>query len=407
MHSVPRAERFPNILFGLVFIILAVVSATSSALHGGAINLIDDVGLLLLGIALIVLKSYRLSRITKCLFVVIVLAVFVNLGLLNGRLVVFIGSSLVSFYLFYKFLKVSFGKRPAPKVASMEATPKPEEFLKDDDAYQPYVSCKAYLEREVGKSILQRVISTNDCAGVETRLGPLVLQHFATDVEPPAGKDGPLRLVIWQPIREPKAETGWRTLKTQQFFQMTGFTHLDLSRPYTQTWSPHARRHLKTWQKQTAFEIVHPSIQEFIDAYRKSDKPFVLKRLFIRSLKKIVRKQKGHVICWGVKRRVRSEAPLEAGFVALDVPEAKMMQHFISFIHPGAKDSGAGVALMDAWFAEGVKLKRDVMDFGTFWYPGDPIAWKGFSRFKSQFNITYVRYPHQRLKLAGSWKKLF
>lgn len=403
MHSVPRAERLPNILFGLLFLILGIVSTIWTLTHGGATNVFDDVGLILLGIALLVLKQLRIRRALKLLFIGITLAVLVNLGVLNGRLVVFLSATLVSFYLFYKFVKITFGRRPKPKMIAPEQTPAADQFITADDHYLPYVSSQAYLTRDVAHSLIQKVVGPSYCPGLRTQLGPFAIDHFVSDREPPAGKDGPLRLVLWQPIHEPTAE-GWRVLKTHQFLQMTGFTRLDPGKPYIDGWSAHARRHLNRWNHQTEWEIVHPSLSAFIASYQKSNKPILLKLLYIRSLRKLERRQPGHVLSWAVKRRGVENAPLEAGFVALDVPEAKTMQHFISFIHPAAKDSGAGVGLMYAWFAKATELGREVLDFGTFWYPGDPEPWKGFSRFKSQFAITYVRYPHQRLRLAG---KLF
>ncbi len=95
-----------------------------------------------------------------------------------------------------------------------------------------------------------------------------------------------------------------------------------------------------------------------------------------------------------------------AGFVCHDIPEAKQSRHLMSFIHPTAKSTPIGVGLMDEWFKYAIAQGFAFLDFGVFWMPGDPESWKGFSRFKGQFGITYVEYPRARLRRAGSWRNM-
>jgi hypothetical protein len=49
--------------------------------------------------------------------------------------------------------------------------------------------------------------------------------------------------------------------------------------------------------------------------------------------------------------------------------------------------------MIDHWFQEGIRQGFTYLDFDLFWNQGDPEAWRGFSRFKSQFGIRYIRYP--------------
>jgi hypothetical protein len=44
-----------------------------------------------------------------------------------------------------------------------------------------------------------------------------------------------------------------------------------------------------------------------------------------------------------------------------------------------------------------------VLDFGVFWAPGDPKSWMGFSQFKAQFNIHFIRYPLALARWVGTW----
>src|SRR5690606_31616023 len=106
----------------------------------------------------------------------------------------------------------------------------------------------------------------------------------------------------------------------------------------------------------------------------------------------------------GVRRK--GEEKIIAGFVATDVPEAKQSKHFISFLHPEAKRAPVGTGLMDVWFERALANGTKHLDFGVFRAPGDPSSWEGFSKFKGQFGIFFIRYPYPLVRTAGTFREL-
>jgi hypothetical protein len=82
-----------------------------------------------------------------------------------------------------------------------------------------------------------------------------------------------------------------------------------------------------------------------------------------------------------------------AGLVVVDAPEAGISLHLAAFTHPDGFHRSAGVGMIDHWFQDGLKRGSRFVDFDLFWTPGDPTTWQGFSRFKGQFDVQYVRYP--------------
>ena len=91
---------------------------------------------------------------------------------------------------------------------------------------------------------------------------------------------------------------------------------------------------------------------------------------------------------------------LIAGLAVLDVPEIRVSIHVTGFILPIARHTPAGVGLINHWFCESQSRGIRFCDFDGFFAPGDPISWKGFSRFKSQFGVRFVAYPDPFWRIA-------
>jgi hypothetical protein len=168
---------------------------------------------------------------------------------------------------------------------------------------------------------------------------------------------------------------------------------------YEKTWSEHARRHLKKWRSQTEWEVTRVPLKEFLAAYKRSPQNAILKGFFVTSLTSRDESQPGNVICYAAKRA--GSHKIESGLAVFNIPEAKQSEHVISFINRSAKDSPVGIGLMDQWFKDSIAANLRFLDMGVFWAPGDPDAWHGFSRFKAQFNVTYIFFPRPRIRWAG------
>jgi len=183
-------------------------------------------------------------------------------------------------------------------------------------------------------------------------------------------------------------------------------TEIPIEGDYTKNWSNQAKRHLKQWKKQNEWEIVEAALPDFIRAYKQSKQSPILKRFFISSLLSREKTQTECLQLFGVKLKNAPHKELQGGLAVLNVPEAKQSENIISFLLPLAKASQAGTGLIDRWFSESRTAGFNFLDFGVFWAPHDPESWKGFTRFKSQFDITYIDHPKPRICFAGSWKKL-
>lgn len=252
--------------------------------------------------------------------------------------------------------------------------------------YTPHRMCPGFLSREWGST---GFVTAGPSHGARTRVGPLTLEKYVGDEEPKLEPVSP-RLAIWQPITRTDAAPGWRRSWIQMNARLTGFTDLESAPDIHTTWSSQAQRHLKDWKKQNEYHIVEPSLEDFLAAYRRAPMQSSLKRLFEKILREKITRHGSHVRWFGVRR---GTSPLEAGFATLDVPESQQSIHLISFILPSVKASGAGAGMIDYWFTQSKQRGLRFMDFDLFYAPGDPKSWQGFSQFKKQFGVTFIRYP--------------
>lgn len=274
------------------------------------------------------------------------------------------------------------------------------------DGYQSHRNNVAYLQREASTRKNFRVIEQNGIIGLRWNHGFMHFEKYFGDTEPRIDPNGPKRMVIWQRERTLDVPCGWKRPWISMDLMMYGFSDIQEYDPYWKGWSTHAQRHRKKWHEQQEWELFESSHELFYEGYKKAKKDFLLKTMMIDYVKKYVKKH-GSLVHFLGARRKNGNAPIEAGFAYLDIPEAQQSLHLASYILESAKVSPAGVGLMDEWFATAAKRGVRFLDFGVFRQKGEPRSWRGFTRFKGQFNIQYLKYPYALVRWTGSYRALF
>lgn len=387
------------------------------------LTLINQFGLMILGVLIASGVFVRFAKTVFFLFLALTYAVLVDQGWLTPRYAERLATLVVMgfvVYFFYKIFRITLlAKQDTEKrrrhrehfdVVDTQA------MLPANSPYHSHLENREFLLADMSKSKNNSLVGFPGCWGTRWHVGPLWFENFFGDTEPPHGADGPLRAVVWQPMHEVPASAGWKHTRLLKYNHLSGFATIQQGKPYEHNWSPHAKRHLKNWrQSASVFEVYHPSLKEWLAAYRQSSQGFLLKFYFVNLIKQLVLTHGESIIFWGVRRRDLSP-PLEggaggglplAGLVTHNIPSAKHSRHIASFITSAGKSTPIGIGLIDAWFADCQNKQLTWLDFGVFWTPTDPESWKGFSRFKSQFGITYISYPKARLRRAGSLRNLF
>jgi len=268
--------------------------------------------------------------------------------------------------------------------------------------YVPFRSSEAWLKRECqGSGHNQTFVKTNGCAGLRWRHGPLWFEGYTSDIEPHPAADGPRRVVIWQPISRRDKPAGWRRSWVQMNPNLTGFADLAEAEPYWSIWSSHAQRHRKRWLAQHQYVIREITAQEYMDVYCSRAVRLRLKSFHVWLLQNKIRKHGRLMVFFGA---FDVTGKMMAGFAALDIPEDNQSYHVASFIRCEARRTSVGTGLIDAWFRRCLAKGYRFADFDLFWTWSDPWSWRGFSRFKSQFGVTFIRYPKPLFKFAGGGK---
>jgi spermidine synthase len=271
------------------------------------------------------------------------------------------------------------------------------------DSYVPYRQDPAFLKREFAGNRRFRFLAERPGA-MRWNFGPFWFESWHGDEAPAATAGGPKRIVLWQRSVRRDVPAGWRPVPPVPPPQLTGFAVLDAR--WLEAWTPHARRHLNRWRRETDWEIVETDLETFLAAYRRAPIKPSIRSTYAAALRQKIRlhgPDRLHLL----GARKRGADGIAAGFAFLDIPESSQSLHVASFVNPEAEGVAAGVGLIEAWFRHGLDRKLSFLDFDLFWTPGDPRDRRGFSRFKSQFGVRFVRHPRLLYRLTGNWKEVF
>lgn len=254
--------------------------------------------------------------------------------------------------------------------------------------YVPFRSCREYLERECSAHKNLRMVTENGAYGTYWRLFPTFEETVIGEREPPSVTDGWIRRMTWLPMRRTDIPPGWTRGSERR---RTAFSTVDGTEPIERNWSAHAKRHLKQWKGTDTWEVFTPTIDEFIATHAQTHLSFGWKKFFKDLLRMKTRGHGDRIGLIGVRRR--GSPNMEAGFAYIDIPEVRQSMHLVSCILDSARNSPVGVGMIYEWFTGARARGLRFCDFDTVWAPGNTDAWYGFSRFKAQFDVTYVNYP--------------
>ncbi len=250
-----------------------------------------------------------------------------------------------------------------------------------------------YLAGECADKMRAQIVGVPECLGIRWHVGWLTMESYTTDVEPVITADNPSNIIIWEPIRSkarPKKK-GWCEPWIRMNTARTGFATITEPAHYDADWSEHVRRHLKKWRKQPTHTIQEVSIDQFIDAYNTTGKLKFLRGDFYDILRRRKIRHGDHMHLYGAIDS--TTGTLDAGLAVLDVDDIRTSNHIVAFFHDRVRKTPVNVGLIDHWYQESITRNMRFLNYGVFWVPGEPPSWKGFSRFKSQFDIQYIDSP--------------
>lgn len=240
------------------------------------------------------------------------------------------------------------------------------------------------------------------CYGMRWHYGPMWIEAYTTDVQPEPDRTAHARMVIWQPVTKIGKPAGWHRSWVQMNSQQHGFGDVKDKPEYWKEWTDHAQRHRKKWLKDERYEIAEVSLADFAAAYHKTGKLPMLRKDFIRMLERRIVRHGSDVHLFAA--REKATGLIISGLAVCDVPEVSHSMHVIAFLHPKFEKTSVGTGLIDHWYAHCRKTGIRFPHFGLVWAPGDPSGWKGYSKFKRQFNLHLILYPRPLIKFLRQRK---
>lgn len=256
-----------------------------------------------------------------------------------------------------------------------------------------YRQSKDLLDGECSTSFKPEIVGKPGCLGVRWKVGPVYFELYSTDVEPEIEPFPNFRYVTWEPITITVKPEGWKWSRLTILIRKVGYCLLNGDTEYWKKWTSHSQRHRKKWIEKDSqvYEIDEAPLKEFIDAYNSTKKLPFLRGAFISVLKRRYERN-GKDLHLSVVRE-KSTKKIVAGLATLDLMDVKSSQHVIAFFHKSVTHTSVNTGLIDNWYLHALKKNIRCLNFGIFWHPGDSRSFKGFSKFKKQFNIRYIVYP--------------
>ncbi|MCC7357502.1 hypothetical protein IT408_03280 [Candidatus Uhrbacteria bacterium] len=259
------------------------------------------------------------------------------------------------------------------------------------NGYERYQANHEYLKREYTNRNTYRLIEAGKNLGLRISFWLVCFEFYRGDHEPILLPDEDFRLVFWYPTSCIDRPRHWWRFPLQLDRGKTGYTVVEKDEPYWQAWSSQARRHRRAWYRQHRYVFCEPLLEEYLKNYALCSLNAGLVKGFSRSIQRKIRNHGTHVRLFGI--RDTTTGSLIAGLTTLEIKNISQSIHVSSFILDEARTTPAGTALIEAWFADGQKRGIRFFEFDGFWAPGDPVSWKNYSVFKSQFNVRFIIYP--------------
>ena len=236
--------------------------------------------------------------------------------------------------------------------------------------------------------------------GVRWSFWPLAFEEYVGDQEPnrTASAEGALarnRVVLWKRVNRRDTPPGWRKA-SERPWRIDGFFELARNTEYVSHWNHNARRDLKLWRRDflgTKYSVENISLPEFEAAYRKSIVAKKAGTIMLKTLKRrlALPEREAATALFGVRNLATGE--VIAGTAALFSETAHASVRECPFMLPEARDVYAATGLIDHWYQEAMMRNTKTLWYASFWFPGEPASWKGFSEFKSHFGLSYIAYP--------------
>lgn len=236
------------------------------------------------------------------------------------------------------------------------------------------------------------------CYGTRWHYGPFWVEMYTTDVQPEIDKTAHSRIVIWQPITKISHPPGWHRSWVQSGSRQHGFSDIAGKTDYWSDWTDHAKRHRQKWLRETQYEIVEVSLEDFSAAYHATEKLSSMRKSFIKSLIRRLKTHGSHIHLF-VARNILTHQII-SGLAVCDLPDISCSLHLVAFLHPEFEKTSAGTGLINHWFTHCQKNRLRFPHFGLIWAPGDPHSWKGYSQFKRNFNLFILKYPPQFIRFV-------
>ncbi|MEI6511178.1 MAG: methyltransferase domain-containing protein [Candidatus Uhrbacteria bacterium] len=236
------------------------------------------------------------------------------------------------------------------------------------------------------------------CWGMRWHYGPAWIEAYTSDVQPDIDAKAHSRMVIWQPITKLGKPAGWGRSWIQMNPQQHGFADIKDKPEYWKEWTGHAQRHLKKWLKDDRYETVEVSYEDFATAYNKTGKLPSMRKDFLKLLQRRMDRHGQNVRLFASRDKATKE--ILSGLAVCDLPDVSVSMHLIAFIQKKYEKTSVGTGIIDHWYRNCQSTGIRFPHFGLVWAPGDPNSWKGYSKFKRQFNLHLLRYPMPLLKFV-------
>ncbi|MEN9552276.1 MAG: hypothetical protein RI935_653 [Candidatus Parcubacteria bacterium] len=275
------------------------------------------------------------------------------------------------------------------------------------NASQDYVHIfeDQFFLRVIFRRSYETIVGHEGCFGVRKRFSFVTLEYYTSRKEPHLSPVPGIRIAFWFPYGDVVVDNTWHTTwprVTKDTYAVMDISNVEES---VNGWNETARRYVRQYESlhEERYSIREVTDKIFLSAYVvKSNIKTTIKRSMMECVRAHHKIDKDRMKYYCLFDKNNNE--YVAGVTVLQSRDVNQIYYVAGFVDKREVPPQGMIWLIYYAIKKGSELGLKYCNLGVMYTQGDPLSWKGFSRFKKKFNPVLIGGIYARIRMTFGLK---